>query len=359
MTKIIHKTILIFIILSFISAFYIVREHINNTVLPKKEKLLLSKINEEIKLLKESFNDKLFIDAQQSSSYLIHMYKDKLEAETIENLELLNAKSTAQIAMLSKNNIDIDNALKGLEKLQNSLFVSIKIEALISMAECTMAYPEINTIVLNNAIKYLKEALIFTEQKEIINNYLSSFLAMTLLEKFSIERSTNLKKEAIQILNKNITLNKNKPNINELADSRINLAIAHVKIASIHQKRINLNKASIIMEDVQKAITRQHNPIKNARIMRIIGDIYYLRSKQHKLATEAGPRYIQDIVRYKTLSERAYKKAGQMGLFQDILPGVTQLKLKDSEKRKKEKSNIIDNNKNDETKINNSVEDKL
>jgi len=353
----INKTIIIATIILFFSSGYLIKNYIHNTIVPKQEKILLIKINEEIQLLNENYNKKLYIDAQKSSSYIIKMHKDKLEAKTIENLKLINAKSAAQIAMLSKNKIDIDNALKGLEKLQNSLFVSIKIEALISMAECTMAYPEVNTTVINNAIKYLKEALIFTEQKEIINNYLSSFLAMTLLEKFSIERSTNLKKEAIQILNKNITLNKNKPNVDELADSRINLAIAYVKIASIHQKRINLNKASIIMEDVQKTITRQHNPIKNARIMRIIGDIYYLRSKQKKLNTEAGTRYIQDIIRYKTLSKKAYKKAGQMGIFQDILPGVTKLKLEDSNK-KKQKLNTIDNNINDKSKRINSEKDK-
>ena len=111
------------------------------------------------------------------------------------------------------------------------------------------------------------------------------------------------------------------------------------------------------MEDVKKIITRQYNPIKNAKIMRIIGDIYYLRSKQKKLNTETGIRYTQDISRYKTLSKKAYKKAGQMGFFQDILPSVTQLKLKDSNKRKQNLS-TIDSNKNDKSKLKNSEKDK-
>ena len=352
-----NKTIIIAIIILFFTSGYLIKNYINYTILPKKEKILLIKINEEIQLLYENYNKKLYIDAQQSSSYIIKMYKHKLEAKTIENLELINAKSIAKLAILSKNKTDIDNALQGFNKLKKSLFTAIRIESLITMAECSTSYPEINILAFDNAIKYLKEALNITEKRNNINNSLSSFLAMTLLEKFSIEKSTNLKKEALQILNKNIIFYKNKPDIYKLADSKTNLAIAHVKIASIEQKRKNLNEASLLMEDVQKIITRQYNPIKNAKIMRIIGDIYYLRSKQKKLNTETGIRYTQDISRYKTLSKKAYKKAGQMGFFQDILPGVTQLKLKDSNKRKQNLS-TIDSNKNDKSKLKNSEKDK-
>ena len=46
-----------------------------------------------------------------------------------------------------------------------------------------------------------------------------------------------------------------------------------------------------------------------------------------------------------------------MGIFQDILPGVTQLKLVDSNKRKQNLS-TIDSNKNDKSKIKNLEEDK-
>lgn len=352
-----NKTIIIAIIILFFSSGYLIKNYIHYTILPKKEKILLIKINEEIQLLYENYNKKLYIDAQQSSSYIIKMYKDKLEAKTIENLELINAKSIAKLAILSKNKTDIDNALQGFNKLKKSLFTAIRIEALITMAECSTSYPEINILAFDNAIKYLKEALNITEKRNNINNSLSSFLAMTLLEKFSIEKSTNLKKEALQILNKNIIFYKKQPDIYKLADSKTNLAIAHVKIASIEQKRKNLNEASLLMEDVKKIITRQYNPIKNAKIMRIIGDIYYLRSKQKKLNTETGIRYTQDISRYKTLSKKAYKKAGQMGFFQDILPGVTQLKLKDSNKRKQNLS-TIDSNKNDKSKLKNSEKDK-
>ena len=352
-----NKTIIIAIIILFFTSGYLIKNYIHYTILPKKEKILLIKINEEIQLLYENYNKKLYIDTQQSSSYIIKMYKDKLEAKTIENLELINAKSIAKLAILSKNKTDIDNALQGFNKLKKSLFTAIRIEALITMAECSTSYPEINILAFDNAIKYLKEALNITEKRNNINNSLSSFLAMTLLEKFSIEKSTNLKKEALQILNKNIIFYKNKPDIYKLADSKTNLAIAHVKIASIEQKRKNLNEASLLMEDVKKIITRQYNPIKNAKIMRIIGDIYYLRSKQKKLNTETGIRYTQDISRYKTLSKKAYKKAGQMGFFQDILPGVTQLKLKDSNKRKQNLS-TIDSNKNDKSKLKNSEKDK-
>ena len=353
----INKTIIITTIILFFSSGYIIKNYIHNTILPKKEKILLIKVNEEIQLLNENFNKKLYIDAQQSSSYIIKMHKDKLEDKIIEKIKLINAKSTAKLAILSKNKTDIDNALQGFNILKKSLFTKIRIEALISMAECSTSYPEINILDFDNAIKYLKEALNITEKKNNINNSLSSFLAMTLLEKFAIEKSTNLKKEALQILNKNIIFYKKKPDIYKLADSKINLAIAHVKIASIEQKRKNLNEASLIMEDVQKIITRQYNPIKNAKIMRIIGDIYYLRSKQKKINTETGIRYTQDISRYKNLSKKAYKKAGQMGIFQDILPGVTQLKLVDSNKRKQNLS-TIDSNKNDKSKIKNLEKDK-
>jgi len=46
-----------------------------------------------------------------------------------------------------------------------------------------------------------------------------------------------------------------------------------------------------------------------------------------------------------------------MGIFQDILPGVTKLKLEDSNK-KKQKLNTIDNNINDKSKRINSEKDK-
>ena len=65
------------------------------------------------------------------------------------------------------------------------------------------------------------------------------------------------------------------------------------------------------MEEVKDIITREYNPHKNARIMRIIGDLYYLRTKLPMLQNEAGNRYIQDIIKYKTKSNKAYEKAGQ------------------------------------------------
>ena len=52
-------------------------------------------------------------------------------------------------------------------------------------------------------------------------------------------------------------------------------------------------------------------------------------------------------------SNKAYKKAEQMGFFQDILPGVKELKLKDASDRKKmndNRSNNINNEEEEEKK---------
>ena len=122
----INKTIIITTIILFFSSGYLIKNYIYNTVLPKKEKILLIKINEEIKLLNENYNKKLYIDAQQSSSYLIKMHKDKLEDKIIDtemnfNIEdKFNKEFVREFRPLEITTI-IDNLISNAEKADSTL----------------------------------------------------------------------------------------------------------------------------------------------------------------------------------------------------------------------------------------------
>ena len=89
------------------------------------------------------------------------------------------------------------------------------------------------------------------------------------------------------------------------------------------------------MENALELIPRNIDPVQNARIHRMLGDIFYLRSKMPKLPNEAGPRYIQDVVRFEAKAKREYRKAEQMGIYIDIIPGVKKHKEEEAALRKK------------------------
>ena len=203
------------------------------------------------------------------------------------------------------------------------------------MAETIMNYPELELKDIDYSIILLEEALEFSTPENNINNNLASFLSTTLIKKYTILKLSNIKFKAIKLLEQNIMLNERQNNVDHIADSKTNLAILYSRIAKLEQGRTNLIKAIEIMEEVKLLITREYDPRKNAKIMRIIGDLYYLRSKLPINQNEAGNRHIQNVIKFRTKSNKAYKKAEQMGFFQDILPGVNKLKLEDAKKRKK------------------------
>ena len=337
-----HKFIIIIIIIFFIVGLFLVREHVNNSILPEREKKLTEKINKEIITIKDNYKNKLYIDSQQSSSYIINNFKDKLDLNVIEELKLIKANSIAKIAIKSENTTNIENSIEYFKPLIKSQIINIKVKALLSIAETTMSYPTPDIHNINSSILYLDEAFEIAKEENIINNYLSYFYSMTLIEKYIIEKNSKIKHKAIKLLNDNIVLNNKLENIDSEAESKINLAMLYTKISKTEQARRNLKKAFLIIEEVKDIITRQYNPRKNAEIMRILGDLYYLRAKLPQLDNEAGTRYIQDIVKYKTKSKNAYNKAEQMGFFQDIVPGVKELKRKDAENRNKKEINIVD-----------------
>lgn len=353
-----HKFIISFIFIFFLIGLFFIRSHINNSIIPERERKLNEKINKEIVLIKENYKNKLFIDSQQSASYILGNFEDHINFNTSEELKLIYASSMAKIAVLSKEKINIENSLKYFEPLIESPLTKIKIQALFSMAETIMSYPNLKINNIDSSILLLQKALQISKAENIINNNLSSFFAATLIEKYSIVKTSKIKFKAIELLENNIVLNEKHNNIDNIADSKINLAMTYAKLAKLEQARINLTKAFTIMEEVKDIITREYSPHKNARIMRIIGDIYYLRSKLPRLQNEAGTRYSQDVIKYKTKSNKAYEKAGQMGFFQDILPGVKELKLKDAEKRKSDKVIIIDDSNGGAPMISNADEEK-
>jgi hypothetical protein len=337
-----HKFIITFILILFLIGLFFIRNYINNSMIPERERKINAKINKEIVLIKENYKKELFIDSQQSASYLLSNFENNINFNTSEELKLIYASSMAKIAILSKEKVNIENSTKYFEPLIKSPLAKIKIKALFSMAETIMSYPNLEINNIDSSILLLEKALNVSKEESIINNNLSSFLATTLIEKYSIEKTSKLKFKAIKLLENNIILSDKHNNIDNIADSKINLALLYAKIAKLEQGRANLAKAVKIVEEVKDIITREYNPHKNAKIMRILGDLYYLRTKLPMLQNEAGNRYIQDIIKYKTKSNKAYKKAQQMGFFQDILPGVKELKLEDAKKRKSNKVMIID-----------------
>ena len=344
MKNLIHKSIISFIIILFLTGLFIVRAHINNTVIPDREKKLSIKLLQEINVIKDNYQNKLYIDSQQSSLYLMNNFSDKLKPYDLEELKYIYADSLSKIAINSKEEINIKNSIDSLIPLTNSEFLKIRIKALYAVSKTIMSLPEIDVENINKSILYLNKALILSRENELQNSNLAYFYAITLIEKYKIENKSKIKKEAIELLKNNIVYHEKFENIDILADSKINLALLYVNLSKKEQAKKNLNRAAIIIEEAKDMITRQYNPRKNARIMRTLGDLYYLRSK---LPTKNNNE-IQDIVKYRTKSKKAYKKAEQMGFFQDILPGVQELKLKDANERKKvsdSRSNIINNEK--------------
>ena len=344
MKNLIHKSIISFIIILFLTGLFIVRAHINNTVIPDREKKLSIKLLQEINVIKDNYQNKLYIDSQQSSLYLMNNFSDKLKPYDLEELKYIYADSLSKIAINSKEKINIKNSIEYLIPLTNSEFLNIKIKSLYAISKTIMSLPEIDVKNINKSILYLNEALILSKENSLQNNNIAYFYATTLIEKYKIENKSKIKTEAIEFLKENIFYHEKFENIDILADSKINLALLYVNLSKKEQAKRNLNRAAIIIEETKDMITRQYNPRKNAKIMRTLGDLYYLRSK----FPTKNNNEIQDIVKYRTKSNKAYKKAEQMGFFQDILPGVQELKLKDANERKKvsdSRSNIINNEK--------------
>ena len=344
MSNLIHKSIICIIGILFVLGVFFVRDYVNNSIIPDREKKLAIKLSNEINVIRDNYQNKLYIDAHQSSLYLINNFKDKLIPYDIEELKLIYADSLSKIAIKKKEKIDINNSIENFIPLTNSEFLNIKIKALYSISKTIMSLPEKDIKNINKSILYLNNALILSRENDFKSNNLSYFYAITLLEKYKIENKTKIKIEAIDLLEKNIIYHKKFENIDILADSKINLALLYVELSKKEQAKRNLNKATIIVEETKDMITRQYNPRKNAKIMRILGDVYYLRSK---LPTKNNNE-IQDIVKFRTKSNKAYKKAEQMGFFQDILPGVKELKLKDASNRKKMNDNRSNNINNEE-----------
>ena len=314
MSNLIHKSIICIIAILFVLGVFIVRDYVNNSIIPDREKKLAIKLSNEINVIKDNYQNELYIDAQQSSLYLINNFKDKLIPYDIEELKLIYADSLSKIAIKKKEEIDINNSIENFIPLTNSKFLNIKIKALYSISKTIMSLPEKDIKNINKSILYLNNALILSRENDFKSNNLSYIYAITLLEKYKIENKTKIKTEAIDLLEKNIIYHKKFENIDILADSKINLALLYVELSKKERTKRNLNKATIILEETKDMITRQYNPRKNAKIMRILGDVYYLRSK---LPTKNNNE-IQDIVKFRTKSNKAYKKAEQMGFFQDI-----------------------------------------
>ena len=330
MKNLIHISIISIIIIIFLGGIFLVKEHVNNSILPEREKKLSKKINNEIMVIKDNYKKELYIDSQQSSLYLINNFKDKLKAYDLEELRLIYADSFSKIAIKTEDETNIFDSIKNFEPLTKSKFTNIKIKALYSISKTIMSLPKTNLNNINKSILYLNNALIISKENELERNDLAYFHAITLIEKYKIEKKSNIKYEATELLKKSIIYHKKFDNIDILADSKINLALLYVKLSKLEQAIKNLNNATIIIEETKGIITRQYNPRKNAKIMRILGDLYYLRSK----LPIKNNNEMQDIVKYKTKSKKAYKKAEQMGFFQDILPGVQELKFNDASERK-------------------------
>ena len=339
MKNLIHKLIIFIIFIVFIVGLYFVRDYVNNSIIPDRENKLSIKLSNEINVIKDNYKNALYIDSQQSSLYLINNFKDILTPYNLEELKFIYADSLSKIAITNKEKTSIQNSIENFTPLTNSKFLDIKIKALFAISKTIMSLPDIEIINIDETISYLDEALILSKENKFESNDLAFFYSSTLLEKYKIEKSNKIKNIAIKLLKKNITYHEQFEKIDILADSKINLALLYVKLAQNERAKTNLNKATIIIEEVKDVITRQYNPRKNARIMRILGDVYFLRSK---LPTKHNNE-IQDIVKYRTKSKKAYKKAEQMGFFNDVLPGVKELKLQDASNRKIRNDNTSNN----------------
>ena len=144
-----HKFIISFIFIFFLIGLFFIRSHINNSMLPERERKLNEKINKEIILIKENYKNKLFIDSQQSASYILGNFEDHISFNTSEELKLIYASSMAKIAVRSKEKINIENSLKYFEPLIESSLTKIKIQALFSRSSIAL-----NFILLVFSIEY-------------------------------------------------------------------------------------------------------------------------------------------------------------------------------------------------------------
>ncbi|MBF88006.1 MAG: hypothetical protein CMJ14_08425 [Pelagibacterales bacterium] len=331
----IHKIIITLICISFACTAFYLRSFINNNILPAKEAKMQERINNEIKIIQNSYNKSLYKDAKESSHYLLTSHLSKMNTKNIEILKLLKFSSESKLAILNEKDNEIIDSITNLKEILNSSNTNIKTLGLIRIAESYKAINKNKKINLENSNKYLEQAIVIDKENNLNNSDIYYLIAMNLLDIYELEKKYNDKNEAIEYLKYNITeLLKTNNNIH-LSKSYINLSLGYVKLASIEQGRKNLKNASNSMENALELIPRNIDPVQNARIHRMLGDIFYLRSKMPKLPNEAGPRYIQDVVRFEAKAKREYRKAEQMGIYIDIIPGVKKHKEEEAALRKK------------------------
>ena len=143
----------------------------------------------------------------------------------------------------------------------------------------------------------------------------------------------------IQLLNDIIDNAENSGNFMLKSDALSKLALISLKLSGFEQIRNNLKDASESMDKALALVTKEIDPIKNAKIHRMIGDIYYLQSQVPRKHNEAGPRYVQRMVSFEAKAKSAYRKAEQMGIFEDMISGIKLLKSKDAKNVKRKSNN--------------------
>lgn len=330
-----NKVLSIIFLLMFISTGFYIRSYINDTIIPAREALVLETLQQEIDLIYSKYAKKKYKDSKQSSIYILEAYTDRLNDQTTDELNLVIVKSSLNIMKKEEDRTNIEKVRLDFENLSDSQFPNVKVDALIGIAECYMFKETVSVVDVDNSINLLEQALDFSQDKELENKNLEKLIAINLIEKYEITKEFSSKSRAIEILIDRVNQLKESVNIEEYADSLVDLSLAYVKISFVDQLRTNLRKATEQMELASTTLPRKINPNKNARIMRMLGDVYYLRSKMPRLHNEAGPLYIQNVVRFQAISKRAYRKAEQMGVFHDIVPGVQEMRMLDAENRKR------------------------
>ena len=341
MNALVHKYFISFIIIIFFSLAFLVRAHINNTIIPERERQIKLELKEEFNQVKLSFQKNKFNDAKNSANYLLESYLDYLSTEQFEKLKLIVADSILEQALKE----EVKEGLYGFQEIYKELELSenprIKIDALMGQARGVLLLDNDFLQNINVSIPLLEKAIKIGQQENLEHSKLVYLLANLNIDRYKINRKHTQKMEAINLLKSNIENISIQDDYVIKANSIIELALLFTRISSIEQVRYNLQQASEVMEQALINIPKEKDPVLNAKIYRIIGDIYYLNSKVPRRQNEAGPRYVQSMVSFQAKAKSAYRKAEQMGIFNDIVPGVKVLKNKDAETRKKLQRNTV------------------
>ena len=343
-----HKYIIIFILFLFFVSALFVRSHIKNIIIPERERQIKAELKEEIKQVYISFTKNKFNDSKSSANYLLESYPNYLTIQQSEELKLVIANSILEQVLAGDTDTETQNFEQIFQELELSNNPKIQIDALMGQARGTLLSGENSLDSINKSISYLEEAMEIGQTKNLNYSKVAYYLSNLNVDRYKLNRKYSQKIEAINLLKLNIENLKKQDDYSLTANGIIELALLYARISSIEQIRYNLKQASKIMEEALILIPKEKDPLLNAKIYRIIGDIYYLNSKVPRRQNEAGPRYVQSMVSFQAKAKSAYRKAEQMGIFNDIVPGVRLLKNQDAETRKKiQRNNTSDSQASD------------